>query len=219
MADPHAQATPVTRNETMTGHVAEDSELALELVIARWVRGYRLQQGLTVGELAERSGLSKGMLSKIENAQASASLASLARLASALAVPVTAFFRGLDEERDVVLVKDAQGLEIQHPGTRRGRYELLGVLRAPHNRMEPVLVTLTEPGEVFPSFQHPGTEIIYMLQGVMEYGYGRARYLLEPGDTLQFSGEVTHGPQTLIQLPIRFLSIKCDANLPTSEKG
>ena len=64
--------------------------------------------------------MSKGMLSKIENAQASPSLATLARLSEALKVPVTAFFRGLNEEQDVLYVKAGRGLDIEHKGSGRG---------------------------------------------------------------------------------------------------
>jgi transcriptional regulator with XRE-family HTH domain len=182
---------------------------ALGAVIADRVRESRLQQGWTVGQLAERSRLSKGMLSKIENRQASPSLATLARLSEALSVPVTAFFRGLDEERDVLYVKAGSGLDIEHRGSPSGqRYQMLGTMRAPHDRLEPLLVTLTERLDVFPLYQHGGTELVYVLSGRMRYGYGRADYLLEPGDALQFAGEVTHGPIELLELPVRFLSVK-----------
>lgn len=184
-------------------------ERSLGEVIAERVREFRRQAGWTVGELAERSDLSKGMLSKIENAQASPSLSSLARLSEALSVPVTAFFRGLDEEQDVLYIKRGAGLEIQHKGASRGQhYQLLGRMRAPHDRFEPMLVTVTEDSDHFPLYQHAGTELIYMLKGRMEYGYGRSRYLLAPGDALQFVGEVTHGPVRLIDLPLQFLAIK-----------
>ena len=123
-------------------------EEALGAVIAERVREFRLQLGLTVGQLAELTGLSKGMLSKIENAQASPSLATLARLSEALKVPVTAFFRGLDEEQDVLVVKAGRGLDIEHKGSGPGhRYQLLGTMRAPHNSLETLLVTLTERAE------------------------------------------------------------------------
>ncbi len=184
-------------------------EDALGAVIAERVREFRLQLGLTVGQLAELTSLSKGMLSKIENAQASPSLATLARLSESLKVPVTAFFRGLNEEQDVLHVKAGRGLDIQHKGSGPGhRYQSLGSMRAPHNSLETLLVTLTERAEVFPLYQHPGTELIYMITGRIEYLYGSARYLLEPGDAMQFVGEVPHGPRTLIELPIQFLSVK-----------
>lgn len=194
---------------------AQELEAALGTVIAQRVREYRLQLGLTVAQLAAQSGLSKGMLSKMENAQASPSLATLTRLSTALSVPITSFFRGLDEERDVFYVKAGQGMDIQHPGGRAGhRYQILGSMRGPSRRMEPVLVTLMERSEVFPAYQHPGTELIYMLAGSMEYGVGSSTYLLEPGDALQFNGEVTHGPAKLDALPIQFLTVKAYGTAP-----
>jgi transcriptional regulator with XRE-family HTH domain len=184
-------------------------EEALGAVIAERVREFRLQLGLTVGQLAELTGLSKGMLSKIENVQASPSLATLARLSGALKVPVTAFFRGLNEEQDVLHVKAGRGLDIEHKGSGPGhRYQLLGTMRAPHNSLETLLVTLTERAEEFPLYQHPGTELVYMIAGRIEYLCGDSAYLLEPGDAMQFVGEVPHGPRTLIELPIQFLSVK-----------
>jgi len=184
-------------------------EEALGAIIAERVREFRLRLGLTVGQLAELTSLSKGMLSKIENAQASPSLATLARLSGALKVPVTAFFRGLNEEQDVLRVKAGRGLDIEHKGSGPGhRYQLLGTMRAPHNSLETLLVTLTDRAEVFPLYQHPGTELIYMIAGRIEYLCGNSTYLLEPGDAMQFVGEVPHGPRTLIELPIQFLSVK-----------
>jgi transcriptional regulator with XRE-family HTH domain len=177
-------------------------------VIANHVRSRRLEIGLTVGQLAERTGISKGMLSKIENAQTSPSLSTLERLSSALDMPVTSLFRGLAEERDAVFVKAGSGPEIVRKGTRSGHtYELLGTLRGPYKRVEPLLVSLVESTEVFPLFQHAGIEMLYMLEGIMEYSYGREHYRMEKGDTLQFEGDIPHGPTRLVKLPIRFLSI------------
>ena len=188
------------------GAVEADGQLGQ--VIANHVRARRLEIGLNVGQLAERTGISKGMLSKIENAQTSPSLSTLERLAGALDMPVTSLFRGLSEERDAVFVKAGSGPEIVRKGTRSGHtYELLGSLRGPYKRVEPLLVKLDDDTEVFPLFQHSGIEILYMLSGVMEYGYGRQRYKLERGDTLQFEGDIPHGPTQLVKLPIRFLSI------------
>ncbi|HLL09359.1 MAG TPA: XRE family transcriptional regulator [Nocardioidaceae bacterium] len=197
------------------GSAPPELERALGAVMAQRVREYRKMMGLSVAQLAARSGLSKGMLSKLENAQASPSLATLARLSGALGVPVTAFFRGLDEERDVLFVKAGQGLDISHRGSRAGhRYQNLGSMRGPHKRMEPVLVTLVERSEVFPLYQHAGTELLYVITGTMEYTYGDATYTLEPGDALQFSGETTHGPRRLISVPVQFLSVKAYGSPP-----
>ena len=180
----------------------------LKGVIASRVREYRQAAGLSVAEMAEHVGISKAMLSKIENAQTSCSLTTLSRLATGLQVPVTALFRGLDDAREAVFIPAGHGAEIVRRGTRVGHhYSLLGSLRGAHKRLEAVLVTLTESSEVFPLFQHAGTELLYMLEGEMVYGHGDARYTMRPGDALQLDGEGSHGPAQLVTLPIRFLSV------------
>ncbi len=180
----------------------------LERVIAARAREYRQGAGVTVADMADRVGISKAMLSKIENAQTSCSLTTLSRLAVGLDVPVTALFRGLDDAREAVFIPAGHGAEIVRRGTRVGHhYSLLGALRGAHKRLEAVLVTLTESSEVFPLFQHAGTELLYMLEGEMVYGHGDARYTLRPGDALQLDGEGPHGPAQLVTLPIRFLSV------------
>jgi DNA-binding XRE family transcriptional regulator/quercetin dioxygenase-like cupin family protein len=195
----------VTRDRTLDQSV---EQLALEEAIARNVRQLRTQAGLSVGDMAERIGISKAMLSKIENAQTSCSLATLARLAAGLDVPVTSLFRGADTERQASYVKAGQGTPIVRNGSQVGHeYELLGTLRGEHKRLESLMVTLTEKSETHPLFQHPGTEFIYMLEGEMDYGHSRAVYRLSPGDSLQLDGEGAHGPVELVQLPIRFLSV------------
>jgi transcriptional regulator with XRE-family HTH domain len=187
---------------------ARPVEGALERAIAVQVRRHRRARGMTVGELAVRAGISKAMLSKIENSLTSSSLTTLARLAAALEVPVTALFRGADGDREAVLTPADGAARIVARGSRVGHeYTLLGDLRGPHKRMEAHLVTLTERSEVFPLFRHPGTELLFMLEGEMVYGHGEASYTLGPGDALQLDGEGVHGPQELIALPIRFLSV------------
>lgn len=178
-------------------------------VIGERVRDLRQGLGLTMERFADQAGLSIGMLSKIEHGQTSPSLASLTNLANAAGVPFTAFFRGLDEEHDAVIVPAGGGLDIAHEGGSEGRtYRDLGALRGPRRVIEPVLVTITSGDEVFPLFQHAGVELIHVLDGTLEYGYGAKRYLLRTGDTMQLHGEVAHGPTALIELPVRFLSLK-----------
>ncbi|WP_236795551.1 XRE family transcriptional regulator [Amycolatopsis sp. GM8] len=180
----------------------------LERAIAGQVRGLRQAHGLTLADLSERSGISVPMLSKIENASISCSLTTLDRLADTFDIPVTSLFRGADAQREAVYTEAGSGARIVQRGTRVGHdYTLLGALRGAHKRMEAHLVTLTEASEEFPLFQHPGTELLYMLEGEMVYAHGDASYTMRPGDALQLDGEGVHGPRELIVLPIRFLSV------------
>ncbi len=88
---------------------------SLELAIGHEVRDFRRKLNMTVAELATMAGMSTGMLSKIENGQTSPSLATLQELSKALQVPVTAFFRKFEEEKDATYVKAGQGLTDRAP--------------------------------------------------------------------------------------------------------
>lgn len=204
--------TDLLRNQSGTARDREPdepvAELEFEAAIARNVRLLRQQLGLSVADMATRIGISKAMMSKIENAQTSPSLSTLALLAKGFDVPVTTLFRGADVERPAAFVKAGTGARIVRNGTREGHeYELLGSLRGEHKRLECLLVTLSEKSKTYPMFQHPGTEFIYMLSGVMEYAHSRSVYRLHPGDSLQIDGEGAHGPVDLVEVPIRFLSV------------
>jgi len=178
-------------------------------VVGQRVRDARQSLGLTMAQFAEVAEISLGMVSKIEHGQTSPSLSTLTRLAHAARVPITTFFRGLDEEHDVVIVRAAERLEILHEGTRPGHvYEDLGSLRGPHRIIEPMMVTLESADDVFPLFQHEGIEFLHLLEGSMDYGYGPKVYRLDAGDTIQIHGEVAHGPTALLDLPVRFMSVK-----------
>lgn len=192
----------------MTQHAREESTGKLEQVIAAQLRHYRTTQGLSSAELAVRAGLSKAMISKIETASTSCSLTTLQRLADGLKIPVTALFRGADTDRDATFTKNGEGSLTVRSGTQHGHeYRVLGTLKGRTDALEPTLVTLTDASDVFPLFQHPGTEFIYMLSGRMVYGHGQYEYLMEPGDSLLLDGEGPHGPLELLELPIRFLAV------------
>ena len=100
--------------------VRELSERNLEVAIGRSVRAFRRQQGMTVADLAAVTGLSIGMLSKIENGITSPSLTTLQVLSHAFSVPVTAFFKSYEERREVQHVKAGDHIEIERRGTRAG---------------------------------------------------------------------------------------------------
>lgn len=194
--DPHSHRDPKVNN--------------LEIAIGHEVRAFRKKLGITGADLASATGISLGMLSKIENGNTSPSLTTLQSLARALGVPVTAFFRRFEEVRNAVFVRAGSGVEIERRGTRSGhQYNLLGHIdhSAGGVQVEPYLITLTADSDVFPAFQHEGIEFIYMLEGEVKYRHGDKLYTLLPGDSLFFDADAPHGPEVLVTLPIRFLSI------------
>jgi transcriptional regulator with XRE-family HTH domain len=182
----------------------------LEMAIGHEVRTYRKKLGLTVADLAAATGMSVGMLSKIENGNISSSLGTLQALSKALGVPMTAFFRGYEEPRSASFVKAGEGMNIERRGTRAGHhYSLLGHIENNTSGVvvEPYLITLNTESDVFPTFQHEGMELIYMLEGQVVYRHGESLFTMRPGDSLLFDADAPHGPEELVKLPARYLSV------------
>ena len=182
---------------------------SLERHIGYTVRKLRQQHGLTIADVSASAGISRGMLSKVENGLTATSLETLDRLAHALGVSMTSIFRDYNVRGGVAqLVRRGEGMEVVRRGTKSGHtYQLLAYDQGPTKAFEPFLISIDEPTEVFPTFEHPGTEFIYMLKGQLEYRHGEHLYLLKPGDAFTFDGDVPHGPERLLSCPIRFLSI------------
>ena len=183
-------------------------EQRLAEAIGAQIREFRTQLRMTITEVGNLSGVSPGMLSKIERGVTSPSLGTLGAIAAALNVPVTAFFRRYEEQRDCSFVRAGEGLEIERYGTRAGHvYRLLGHNIQSRVNVEPYLITLTDESEVFPLFQHAGVEFLYMLEGEVRYRHGRKTYHMKPGDSLFFDAEAARGPEALVKLPVRFIAV------------
>ena len=208
LAAPSAEGIVGERREIARSAVslADRRHHTLEMSLGREIRRLRKKYGMTVIALASQAGLSSGMLSKIENGLTSPSLSTIQALAAALNVSVTALFRRHERRRDATMVKAGEGLIIHRRGSLAGHeYRLLGHSVGKNVTMEPYLITLTDKSEVFPSFQHSGMEFIYILEGRIDYHHSGVTYTLEPGDSLFFDGEAPHGPERLIETPIRFI--------------
>lgn len=191
-------------------HLAErQREYTLEQYLGNTIRDLRVQNALTIADVAQRVGISRGMLSKIENGQTSTSLDTLNKIAQAFGVSLSYLFRNYNmPSGGAQMVPAGQGMEVVRAGTSRGHtYRLLAYGQGPKKTFEPFLITMDDQSETFPTFEHPGTEFIYMLEGVIEYRHGQKTYVLKPGDALTFQGNVPHGPERLIEVPIRFLTV------------
>ncbi len=204
MNEPVRPPRPATSAET---NDADDRSLYRHL--GATIRSLRQKDHLTIADVAAQVGISRGMLSKIENGQAATSLDTLSRIAAAFGVSLAYLFRHYNiPSGGAQLVRSGEGMEVVRRGTRRGHtYHLLAYDQGPQKLFEPFLITMDDASEVFPTFEHPGTEFIHMLEGRIEYRHGQQTYPLGPGDSLTFRGDVPHGPEKLIELPIRFLAV------------
>jgi len=206
-----ANARPVTRRRRPPDSPEKRAGAPANLgsFVGAALKKQRQLQRLTIQDVAELAGISRGMLSRIENGQATPSLDTLARVCQAVGLTLSNLFKDHDTPDGIArLVPAGQGMVVVRRGTRRGHsYELLSYDQGPKKLFEPFLITLDDQSELFPRFQHPGMEFIYMLKGQIDYRHGNEVYTLRPGDALTFQGDIPHGPERLVKVPIQFLSI------------
>ena len=172
----------------------------IEEQIAFKIRSLRRKAGLTLEELAKRTGLSKGLLSKIENHKTSPPIATLAKIADGLAAPLASFF---DEDsrppEPLSLVRRTKRQMAVGPVVKSGPYNYYSLTRLKQRRCLEPLIVIFEPGTrpISDRVDHPGEELIYVLKGRLKLFYGRSEYVLEPGDAVHFDPSVPHKASAL----------------------
>ena len=136
------------------------------------------------------------MLSKIENGNTSPSLKTLQTLATALSLPITTFFRRFEARRAPSTQKAVKGSRPRRLAARRAIKHVFWDISAPHpaGSSQNHIWSRCAQRRIFSTFQHGGTETIYMLEGEMDYRHGDTLFRLTAGDSLQFDADRPHGP-------------------------
>jgi transcriptional regulator with XRE-family HTH domain len=177
-----------------------------EVNVGCCLRELRSERKLSIRALAEKCGLAVNTLSLIENGKTSPSCSTLHRIATALGVPITAFFEADLPQSSVIHIKTSQR---SHAAFTHGTLEDLGAgLR---NRVvEPFIVTLEpDAGSGANSIVHTGHEFVFCLKGRIVYTVEERPYLLEPGDSLLFESQLPHRWQNVDAGPSQALLVLC----------
>jgi transcriptional regulator with XRE-family HTH domain len=167
----------------------------IEHQIAQRIRQLRSDLNMTLEELSKATGLSKGLLSKIENCIVSPPIGTLSKLAKALDVHIGVFFEVNDTQPGTVFFPKEKRKKVQ---SRRSslnyQYELLAPGSSKRD-MQAMLVTIDGSNSKFGLQEHPGEQFIFMLDGQMHYVAGSDLFEVSPGDVLYFDARLPHGPK------------------------
>jgi transcriptional regulator with XRE-family HTH domain len=156
--------------------------------LGRKIRGVRTGKGITIQDIAERSGLSKGFLSQVENDKTSPSLNTLERIAEALGTPLTYLLLGEQHEPAHVRCGERQVL-IDESG--QGRIEYLTPVA--RRALQLVLVDMPVGRALGDSTHaHEGEEACWVLSGTVRARQGESVATLEEGDSFLWDGSVPH---------------------------
>ncbi len=189
----------------------EEEKKAEKMTIGEKIRDLREKKGLSLQDLASRTGYSSAILSQMENHMVSPPLGALIKLAKALELKVGAFF-GDDPREPYAIVRKDERRSISRFASKEGvsygySYESLGFDKKDRH-MEPFLVTL-EPATVKSEklSSHEGEEFIFVLEGEMEAILGTHKDILYPGDCIYYDSNIPHKVQCHREKATKILAV------------
>ena len=152
------------------------------------VRGLRRGRGWTLEVLAERSGVSRAMISKLERGEKNPTLVVAAKVAEGLGVSLMQLV-GIEERREVVVVPRDRRMVMRDPETGFERQLLSGGRGLEF--IKNVVPEGSTAGE-FPPHRRGVEEYLLVEKGRLRVILGGEEYVLDEGDSAYFEADVTH---------------------------
>lgn len=174
------------------------------------LRRLRVERGLTIAVLAERSGFSKGYLSKVENSKTAPPVSTLMVLAQALGINISELFSAEQTATNVTVVKKGERQTISRGATGFGySYQPLAPT-FPHKHVEPHILVVPPTVEGTKSFQHKGQQMVFVLEGTLIMKVDGTEYVLEEGDCIYFNSGLPHSARVQGDREVTCLSVFCN---------
>ncbi len=159
--------------------------------IGKKVKDLRNGKKMTLKELSEQTNLSTGFLSQLERGLTAVATDSLEKIAHALEVDLSYFFKSPKTKRKIVLRSyEKEVFQVESSGVI-----IYHLTQNPEDKaMLPRLIELLpinseEHIDVYP---HEGEEFIYVLEGVLTLLMNNEQHELYPGDTAHYSSKIPH---------------------------
>lgn len=165
-------------------------------VIGSKIKKIRKDRKMTLQTLAERTGLTAGLLSKIENFRTIPSLPILVNIAVALQIDLPALFEGMTigKEAEWLLIRSSDHRPVEREEERNLAYEMILETPISAANMQLLFVTIP-PGPLCNKISTEADELLYIQSGSLSYWVGNDRIELTAGDCLFFNGALLHAPE------------------------
>ncbi len=195
----------------MTTNSKENDDI--DSSVGNVVKNIREENELTARQLAQNSGVSAAMISRIESGQVSPSIATMAAISQALDIPVASLFRDASSEHvDFTLVNKGEGLKsTRMVGEHIHHYSKLAHHRRKDLQLEAQLITIKKQDAEPPSYIGQGISFMYILSGEALFRYAKQTSRLAAGDSLCLDAEMSYGFVEIISDEFKFLSVQCES--------
>ncbi len=175
-------------------------------VIGRTIKKLRTLRGMTLEELAEKSGCTPGFISQLERHQAAPSITTLYAIAEVLGVKVTDFFPDVTNPAKVVRKEERGTFKIEGSAVR---YSLL-TTKFPHGALQAFILNFSPSKQALPTDEyraHLGEEFIYILDGELRIWIGDVSHDLAAGDSIYFKSTTKHCLENRTDQPVVAISM------------
>ncbi|WP_282635833.1 helix-turn-helix domain-containing protein [Sphingobacterium thalpophilum] len=161
------------------------------------IKEIRKDKGITIQEVADRAGVSKGLISQIENNRTIPSLLVLINIISALNVDLNEFFKDFNSDLDsgpIIVRKKESYVPFEKESADGFLYKRIFSSAVDSSTMDIVLLEL-RPDAQRPMVETEAYEYKYMIKGRVEYMFQDRQVSLEEGDSIFFNGRLPHTPR------------------------
>lgn len=172
------------------------------------IRDLRKEKGVLLSDVAEATGISAPMISKIENGRVVPTIPSLLSLLKVLEVEPDVFFAGINGEAEFPGYLHLKKLDyksyVKEENAQGFLYKSILERSLEGVSFQISHVTL-QPSNSRPKVSTDAFEMLYVLKGEIHYYLENKILILEEGDTLFFDGTIPHVPINRTEHVVEYL--------------
>ena len=188
----------------------KQNPIIIEAEIGKRIRSLRKERHVTLEELAQQTGFSKGYLSKVEKSEKSPPVSTLGIIAHALGATISILLGEEINPTPICIVRKAERPLIARDGTAFGyAYEAVAH-RFTNKIMEPFVLTLPLHPKKKTLYRHEGHEILFVLEGTMKFLHGTEEFIVEEGDCLYFESSYPHFGESIGEKEVKCFMVICN---------
>lgn len=161
--------------------------------VGRKIRQLRKERGMNLQEVADKSDITAGLLSRIENFRTLPSLPVLHNISMALNVPLAELVDlvGNNGDSNYILVRRGQGEKEEREDSQGLLYENILSTSVSETSLQVSIISIPAGAHRRP-LSNDSMELIHVVAGSIDYGLGDNVLQMNQGDTLFFDGSIPH---------------------------
>lgn len=177
--------------------------------ISNKIKSVRKEKSLTLQDIADRAGVTKGLISQIENGRTIPSLLVLIQIIQALEVDFDSFFTELSKFSSgtrVFVQRKNEYQKFEKEDALGFDYFRIFTRKMPSSTIDIVLLEI-QPGAKRNFVTTEAFEYKYIISGSVKYVFKDQNVFLNAGDSMLFDGRLTHNPVNEGKIPVKMLVV------------